>query len=250
MGETARPLAGLDGDALLRAWERAGAVDPALRGAAVLSVALPDLPVAAERLPVGCRDTLLLALRVGTFGAPLTAVADCPACGEAAEVAADGAALLAALPAPDPAGQPPDPVEVDGWRVRFRLADTLDLAAAARCADAGKAAALLVQRCLGAVTRNDVLTAEEPPPDVLAAVSARMEQADPAADLRLRTTCPACGACWSAGLDIAEFLWAELAAAAVGLLLEVDALAARYGWAEREILTMSPLRRRTYLDLP
>ncbi len=242
MGGTAEPLPGLSGAALLRAWERGSGLEPVRRGAAVLAAVLPDLPVPAERLPIGVRDTLLLALRVHAFGPDLAAVAECPACGQSVDVDADGGAILAVLPAPDP--EPPwERLSAAGRTVEFRPPDTLDLVAASGCADVRAARALLIQRC---VTGLD----GEPDDDTVAAISTRMAHADPAADITLRVSCPACATDWSAPLDIAEYVWAEVTAAAGGLLREVHELAGRYGWAERDILAMSPVRRRAYLDLP
>ena len=62
-------------------------------------------------------------------------------------------------------------------------------------------------------------------------------------------TCPACGHVWSAALDIAAYLWGELDDWAQDLLAQVHVLARHYAWSERDILTMSAVRRRFYLDL-
>src|SRR5262245_15653701 len=244
MGGTAGPLPGLSGAALLRAWEQGSGVVPVRRGAAMLAAVLPDLPVPAERLPIGVRDTLLLALRIHAFGPDLPAVAECPACGESVDVAADGGEILAVLPAPEPEVEAPwEPLAVAGRTVEFRPPDTLDLAAASGCGDVRAARALLIGRCVRGL-------ASAPDDDTVDAIAARMAHADPAADITLRVSCPACAADWSAPLDVAEYVWAEVSAAAGGLLREVHELARRYGWTERDILAMSPARRGAYLDLP
>ena len=49
--------------------------------------------------------------------------------------------------------------------------------------------------------------------------------------------------------DIAGFFWAELDAWARRLLREIHTLARFYGWSEAEILALSPLRRRCYLEM-
>jgi hypothetical protein len=74
-------------------------------------------------------------------------------------------------------------------------------------------------------------------------------QADPDADLQLDAPCPACGHHTSAVVDAASFLWAELDAWARGTLVEVHLLASTYGWTEPEVLSLSPRRRRHYLEL-
>jgi hypothetical protein len=60
--------------------------------------------------------------------------------------------------------------------------------------------------------------------------------------------CPTCGHGWSAAFDIADFFWRELKGRAKRLLDEVQELAVHYGWSEAEVLTMSPVRRRHYLE--
>jgi len=49
--------------------------------------------------------------------------------------------------------------------------------------------------------------------------------------------------------DILTYLWSEIEDWAQRLLLEVHTLALAYGWSERDILAMSPRRRRLYLEM-
>jgi hypothetical protein len=87
------------------------------------------------------------------------------------------------------------------------------------------------------------------PADVTEAISARMAEADPQADVRLNLVCPQCNHRWQAPLDIAAFLWSEIQAWAVRLLREAHLLASTYGWREADILAMTPWRRQVYLEL-
>jgi hypothetical protein len=241
--ERAAPLPALTDEALLAVWEAGVAALPTRRPAALVAAALPGCPVPPERLPVGTRDTLLLALRVGTFGAALEAVASCPGCCVPVDVSLDAAEVLAALPAPELDLPAPEHLDVDGTVLELRLPDTLDLEAAGACPEAELARALLARRCVRSLDGRAVT------PAALALASDCMAASDPAADLTLAIRCPDCDHAWSAPLDVADFLWAELNAAAVGILVEVDQLATRYGWSEREIVCMSPVRRRSYLEL-
>lgn len=245
MGRSAEPLPGLDGTELLRVWEHSAEAHPVLRGVGILASALPDLPVDPDELPVGACATLLLGLRVGTFGGRVDAVTRCPGCAREVAVEADAKAMLASLPAVDldePAAVhrlrhlPDDP------EVAFRAPTGLDLLAASRCAGDEEARAVLVARC---VSSPAPLTS-----DVIARVVAALATADPAADLSLHLRCADCEHEWSVPFDVADYFWAEIRAAAEGLLQEVDQLATRYAWSERDILEMSPARRRAYLDLP
>jgi hypothetical protein len=74
-------------------------------------------------------------------------------------------------------------------------------------------------------------------------------EADPTADVRLTVACPECGDATPAELDITSYLWTELDTWARDLMLDVHLLATAYGWSEPEILALSPLRRRYYLEL-
>ena len=73
--------------------------------------------------------------------------------------------------------------------------------------------------------------------------------ADPVAEIRIALRCPACGNEQDEVLDIATFLWAEVAALAKRLLREVHALASAYGWTEAEALSLSAARRSLYMEM-
>jgi hypothetical protein len=243
----AQPLAGLDGEEILRAWEVAAAAKPLGRCAAVLREVLTDLRVDVTALPIGRCDTLLLALQVGTFGARLSAVSSCPACDGEVDVDTDLAEVLACLP----------PVDADyaheytfgrsDYVVRYRLPTTADLLAAA---DADDPAVRIAARCVSAIEQDGTpIAVADAPPDVLADIDQHMSAADPAADIRLGVQCPECANEWSAPLDVTAIFHAALTGAARHLISEIDELASRYGWSEQQILALTPTRRRTYLEL-
>ena len=74
-------------------------------------------------------------------------------------------------------------------------------------------------------------------------------RADPQASVRLALTCPACAHGSERPFDVVAYLWIEVDAWARRTLAEVHALAAAYGWSEREILALSARRRQLYLEL-
>jgi hypothetical protein len=76
-----------------------------------------------------------------------------------------------------------------------------------------------------------------------------MAEADPQADVQLALSCPDCGHSWLAAFDIVSYFWSEVNSWAQRLLGEVHTLASFYGWSERDILAMSPVRRHIYLDM-
>lgn len=230
---------------LLATWEAGLAEAPTGRALLLHRTARPDvdattLPV----LPVGEREADLFALRRALFGERMQVRLGCAACGEDMEFDLDAGEFARSLSGPDHSIVR---VEQDGWDVRFRLPGVADLTAAARSADPRAA---LLARCLVSAARDgaDVAAGQLPVP-VQRRIAEAVEAADPGADVTLNIACPECGAATRAELDIASYLWTELDAWARDLLLDVHLLATSYGWSEPEILALSPLRRRYYLEL-
>ena len=230
---------------LLEVWERGLTRTPAQRVLALLAAAHPD--VSADELaglPIGRRDARLLRLRERLFGPQITAVAECPACGEPVEstfgvedlrlsddLESDGVHLA----------------QIEDYRASFRLPNSSDLLALTEPATAREA---LLARCLVQVSdaHGVPLNAASLPDDVIAGIAARMAAADPQAEIELQLACPACAHRWAALFDIASFLWKELHAWAVRTLRDVHTLARAYGWREADVLALSPTRRQIYLE--
>lgn len=220
----------------------------ATRALALLRAGCPEVPAdELARWSLGRRDARLLELRRQVFGSGLTGVADCAGCGERLELAFGVEDLVT-----EPAAAPPSELvlDFDGYAVRFRLPNSLDLAALAGQEDVTSARQRLLECCLLEVRRDGVeQVAAELPDAVVAGIVACMAQADPQTDIRLSLDCPACGHRWQAPFDIAAFLWEELNAWADRTLREVHVLASAYGWREADILALSPARRHRYLEM-
>ncbi len=236
-----RPLSTAE---LLDAWERGLALPPALRTLALLDAAAPGGPPSGT-LSIGLRDRRLLQLRVWAFGAELPGVAACPRCRERVEWTVDAAGLVEG----DAIEPPPDElsVDVDGRQVRFRLPNSLDLAAAAASRDVDEARRRLVDRCV--IEAAPPLDADRTSAAVADAMAARMADVDPGPAGEFVLTCPGCGHTWSVLLDIAAFFWSEIHAWARRIVKDVHTLASAYGWSEADILRMGAGRRQLYLDL-
>src|SRR4029077_5540092 len=142
-----RPLSAAQ---LLDAWER-GLSEPAWRRVfPVLSAAYLDCSFEAlAALSIGERDRRLLTLRQLTFGSQLASVANCSRCGETLEWTVETTDLVMESPAEPPANLS---VDVDNYHVRFRLPNTLDLAALANgnWADPASARQRLLESCISA----------------------------------------------------------------------------------------------------
>lgn len=230
---------------LLGAWEAGLAEAPVGRALLLHRAARPD--VDAGRLPsvpVGEREADLFALRRALFGERMQVRLACRACGEDMEFELDAGELAGSLGG---RGDSLVRVQQDGWEVEFRLPGVADLTAAARSRDPREA---LLGRCLvSAAHDGTAVTAGELPEPVQRRIAEAVEAADPGADLVIDVACPECGQATRAELDIASYLWTELDAWARDVLLDVHLLATAYGWSEPEILALSPLRRRYYLEL-
>lgn len=87
------------------------------------------------------------------------------------------------------------------------------------------------------------------PNDVLAAVEATLDAADPLVDIVVRTACPACGQAVELPVDLEGELLALARRDQDRMVEDVAALAGVFGWSEAEILALPRARRARYLEL-
>jgi len=199
----------------------------------ILSRSAPPTPRSS-----GCTGTC--------FGPSLACSATCPACGEALQLDADVAALLAGERAPP--AEPPR-VRVDGWEVAFRAPPRRRGRGECGGGSGHGAAPAAPALRVGCSRGDERASIAEAPLEVTTRVDAELEQIDPLAVLDFELECARCGHCWSAPLDVSAFLWARLDVWVRRLLSEINTLASAYGWSEATIATMSPWKRQAYLDL-
>jgi hypothetical protein len=246
---------GPDADLLLQARERGRTLSPGERALILLRLAAPGLRDADRAaLTVGQRDARLLDLFGRMFGGTAAALSTCPACREQLEFDVPLDAIRAAAPA-----DAPDRYALicDGCEIIYRLPRAGDLAAlgaSSRNDSISGAARSLAQRCVLAIRDAGGAPADTGLTDTMsaalqAAIAVRVAQDDPQAVVTLTFDCPSCAAHWQAPFDIVEFLWRRLESFAASLLRDVHILAANYGWTERDIVSLSPWRRRQYLEL-
>ena len=240
-------MRGLTGSDMLAAWEQGQGERPPERALTLLARACPaQSREELAAMPIGHRDALLLELRERTFGATMHVLTDCPACGEQLELSL----ATAQCRLPPPALTDPLEIVADGISVRFRLPSGADLAALAARRDPEGALRLLLERCVLGVDRGgEPATCRDLGDEIIERIAAAMAAQDPQGDLLLDTRCPACERELDAQLDIAALLWTELSVQARRLIGEVHELAQAYGWREADVLAMSPLRRRAYLEM-
>ncbi len=242
-----RPLSAM---MLLDVWEKGLSRHPINRALILLSAACPEMSLQAlAELSLGQRDAYLLTLREWIFGPRLTSLATCPACGKRLELTFNVSDIRAA-PETESAG--PLSLEMTDYEVRFRLPNSLDLMTLANANREAPTLAdhLLLERCLLAADyQGQAQSVEQLPEEMVAAIAAKMAQADPQADIELALSCPACAHEWLSTFDIVSFFWQEINVWAYRILHEVHLMASAYGWSEADILAMSPRKRQSYLKM-
>ena len=232
---------------LVDIWEQGWARGNAERALLLLSRTLPyKTTEELEAMPLGVRDEQLLQLRQRLFGATLESVVRCPGCGESLEITLDAHDLQAVGEASARSG-----VEwsAGDLSVRFRVPTSGDFLELEAFSDPDEVRRRLIERCVldahrGTERIQPLQLAEEE----TIALGEQIAQADPRGELMLNAECPSCGHGWDSLLDIASFLWQEIDIHVRRLLIEVHTLASAYSWSERDILSMSALRRRLYLE--
>jgi hypothetical protein len=241
-----QPLAARD---LIQIWEWGEERHPVDRALALLILACPERTWEdLVTLTIGQRDALLLALRELTFGPQMDSFVTCPECGEYLEFSINIVELLNA-DSRDPV-ETEQTFELETLKVRFRLPNSLDLAAAARCDDVSAARDLLVHRCVLQAGQGVTDAPETQLPEAtVTALATHMAECDPLAEVRFDLHCAECGHVWPALLDIVSFFWAEIADQAKRLLRDIHTLAWAYGWRESDILNLSARRRQIYMEM-
>lgn len=221
---------------LIDAWDMGLAQHPVDR-ALTIAGCFTDLDRSAlAALSIGERDALLLEIRRLVAGDRLSGICRCETCGEGNEFELDAAAL----PRPDTPADRVVNATVGGRCLRARLPNSFDLAAVVDAPDEDEATRIIVKRCL----LDDAPIDDE----LVGAIDRAMEASEGVAAVAVNFACSACGATNRAPLDIASFLWIELAEHIARVVEDVDILASAYGWSEADILAMSERRRALYVE--
>jgi hypothetical protein len=222
-------------------WERGFHLHPLDQGLLVLGAAVPgESYESLADWPFGRRNRALAQLGLGCFGPNPGAWTSCTRCGEKLEVEVDFRNLVNG--AMENGSRHGEPIVVKGRS--FRLPTSRDLALAAEETDVRSAAVRLVTTCAVEAGNTPLWSDED-----LEEVGEGMALADPMAEITFHFSCPACGNEGNAALDIASFIWEEIAARARRLIFEIHCLASAYGWTEGEILALSEHRRALYLEM-
>ncbi|WP_045224037.1 hypothetical protein [Methyloterricola oryzae] len=233
---------------LLDVWEQGRDRPMPVRAVGLLAAACPESSVESlMQLPIGRRDGLLLSLREMAFGPELSAMAECPQCSERLEISFHADDVR---PSGGSEQAGPFQFETQGYQLHLRPVNSTDLSRFTGTEPPETLRQELLECCLldarfqGAPQGIGDL----PEPVIVDAIN-RLERADPLASSQVQIACPSCGQASPVLFDIALYFWREIENWAFRLLRDVHALAAAYGWSERDILALSPWRRQYYLQM-
>ena len=242
-----KPLTAME---LLSVWER-GLNETLLRKTLhLLSAACPELDFdTIAGLSIGERDARLLQLREWMFGSNLVNTARCPQCTQRVEWE-NRIADIRIQPSPITPSPAEFSLKVMDYGLHFRLPTSLDIAEVMNAPRGDSTPQDLLKRCIvSARHAGEACDPSSLPEDVLEALGRRIEELDPQAEIRIDLTCPQCSHKYDVLFDIVSFLWTEINDWAQRTLRMVHKLAPAYGWSERDILNLSPVRRQLYLGL-
>jgi hypothetical protein len=238
-----------DAAILLDVWERGLQKSLQQKAFGLLQAARPDFDhEQLLRLSIGERDAALLSLRAWLFGNDLEITTSCASCGEQLEAGLEintlrsehvGATLGA------------ETLHSDGLSLLFRVPEVADLLSVTAWHDEAAVSQFLMSACILEARDADgqAVSQLELPDGAFQAVSQRMAELDPQADIVLAFLCPHCKAESAHVFDIVSLLVREVHHWAQRILRDIHALASAYGWSEESILALGPLRRQAYLDM-
>jgi hypothetical protein len=233
---------------MLQVWESHLQFSPLQRSLHLLSVLYDTDEKTMGKLSIGERDARLLTFREWIFGPKLMNVSQCPKCSTRIEWETDIRDIR--LHGADE-GQTEKLLllEEDGYKVAFRLPNSLDILASLRSRSNPDDDRGLISRCILDIQHDQPERKDDLPMHILAKIEEQMAEADPQADITMVLNCPECNHRWHSTFDILHYLWMEIDNWAKKMLREVAILARAFGWSENDILNMGHNRRKMYLDL-
>ena len=239
-------MSALNASNLLATWEQGTGQHPLERAVRLLHLAWPQKSAAEwAGVSVGERDRQLLRLREQLFGPAVEATTRCPKCGNELELTFTARDLESSVAATQ--GEERLKVVSGEYEIAYRLPTTTDLLEIAN--GHGQSLISLLDRCVVARRGDGPVRSTELPAGVIEKLSSSMAEADPYAEIQIAMDCAGCSHRWSMVFDVVSYLWGEIEDWAERLLRDVHSLASAYGWSERDIVDMSALRRRLYLEL-
>ncbi len=242
----------LNADELLSVWEQGQGHSLPVCAQVLLDAAEGESSSQSGEISIGQRDQLLLNIRQQVFGSQLVATVSCPSCNCQLELNFQASDFFAEPKTESDLGndkQESNYIRHGDYEVHFRLPSNQDLLTIAKHVSNELARQELLERCLTEIKCNGHPAELPIPIEVIECVIGEMELVDSHANLLLALKCSECENCWKDQFDILSFFWHEIGSWARGVLHEVHVLASAYGWSESEILALSAVRRRRYLEM-
>lgn len=195
-----------------------------------------------RQLTVGDRVALMLHLRRLTFGDRIECIVTCPACSAEMSVELSVGRLLLQPPQHEPSAE--TEVRVGDLLLKVRPVTGADVEALATSEGTSLAESLV---------RSCVISSDRPlpqiSPEIVAGVSAELEEIDPQADIVLDLACPSCGHQFKTPFFIEDFMLREIRSRTRQIESEVHWIAFNYHWSEDDILSLPVRARSRYVDL-
>lgn len=200
-------------------------------------------------LSIGERDARLIIIRERMFGYMLRNIAECPVCSEIIEWETDIRDIK--LQSPDEIRTVNEYIlKESGYTIQFRLPDSMDVFEVINMDESHKKSEELLKRLIiCSKFKNRTCNFSDLPEKVLKVLDQRIEKENPQAEILMNVQCMSCNHNWELQFDILSYLWSEISNWARRILNDICSLAREYGWSEHDILSMTPARRKIYLDL-
>ena len=235
---------------LLTLWEQGMDLSLLRKTLLLLELVYPEMkPEELEKLSIGARDARLFHLREWMFGSSFHNTIDCPECAKQMEWEMRMEDLTMLSQYSEEAASEYNVVS-GNYTIRFRLPNSLDVSEVLSTNVSQSGSETLLQKCiLEIMQKSEKQQVRKLPAKLMNDLSAKMEELDPAADIRMNITCPNCNFRWEARFDIMSYLWEEIENWAQRILRDVVLLAKTFGWSEKEILNMGATRRQRYVEM-
>ena len=235
---------------ILNIWEEGLHQHPVERAITILALTDPQHSrTDSLAISVGQRDAHLLTIRESLFGAQFAGYAECPQCREPSEFTFSMDNIRVTAPERED-NRAAFSFQHGDYQIQARLPNSADLFAIAGCHSVASARAILLERCIThAAHQGTDISVGDLSDNVITALGEAVIERDPQAETRLALVCPSCDYSWLAIFDILAFLWQELTTRSRRILRDVHLLASAYGWSEPDILALSTVRRRLYLEM-
>lgn len=234
---------------LLTIWDVGRIASPSRRGLLLLSAVLPGEKEILSNLSLGELNARLLRLRKQLFGSTLNCLASCPECKTSIETAFGIEALLSHESNFVSDQNIIYSLSYENYKIDFRLPTAADLLAIVEKPDTNAAGELVERLIEKSISNGECIPISELPLQALESMERQITELDPLAHIELDLSCPDCHNNWLEVLYVIDFLWLEIGNLSKRILFEVARLASAFGWSEREILALTPERRRSYLEL-